>query len=414
MRQGLCAASAVLVALPVFCTATARADEEPLLEKVDVFTARDGDYYHYRVPGIVVSPRGTVLAYCEARRQDGDWADIDIVLRRSEDGGRTWNKRQTLADGSGYTGPKNAASAGRGGAGEGRVTCNNVALIADRKSGAIHGLYCIEYARCYYIRSDDDGRTFTPPRDITPAFEAFRSDYDWRVLATGPGHGIQLSGEGLLVPVWLSLGTGGGGHHPSCVATIYSDDHGDTWQAGDIAADTGPVIKDPNETTAVQLSDGRVLLNVRNEAKALRRATLTSPDGATGWTKIELDDALYDPICMGSLVRLADGAAPHGNRILFSNADSRDFEGKSRAPRGRQNVSIKLSYDDCQSWPVSKSLEPGPSGYSDLAAAADGTAYCIYERGSNQPEKRGALDPAAITVAHFNLAWLTDGEDSDN
>ncbi len=330
MRRSLFVRSAVLLVLPVMCAA-ASAGDEPLLEKVDVFSARDGDYYHYRVPGIVVSRKGTVLAYCEARRQDGDWADIDIVLRRSEDGGRTWGPRQTLADGSGYAGPKNPSAAGRSGAGEGRVTCNNVALVADQQSGAIHGLHCIEYARCYYIRSDDDGRTFSKPREITSAFEAFRPDYDWRVLATGPGHGIQLCDGRLLVPVWLSLGTGGGGHHPSCVATIYSDDGGNSWHAGDIAADTGEEIKDPNETTAVQLRDGRVLLNVRNEAKARRRATLTSPDGTTDWSEIKLDDALYDPVCMGSLVRLAEGPGPRQLHPVFQRRQPR-FRGRQSCP----------------------------------------------------------------------------------
>ncbi len=247
---------------------------EPLLEKVDVFTAREGGYYHYRVPGIVVTPAGSVLAYCEARRQDGDWADIDIVLRRSTDGGKTWSPLQVIADGSRYEGPLNPSSKGRGGAGEGRITCNNVVLIPDHQSGIVHGLFCIEYARCYYLRSDDDGLTFSKPRDITGVFEAFRSDYDWRVLATGPGHGIQLSTGRLLVPVWLSLGTGGGGHHPSAIATIYSDDHGDSWQCGTIAADSTPAVPDPNETTAVELSDGRVLTErpQRSEARAASRA----------------------------------------------------------------------------------------------------------------------------------------------
>ncbi len=134
---------------------------------------------------------------------------------------------------------------------------------------------------------------------------------------------------------------------------------------------------------------------------------LTSPDGAGQWSAIELDDELYCPVCMGSLIRLPAGKDAKGTAILFSNPDSRDAQGTQRHNRGRQNVSIKLSRDDCKSWPVSKPLEPGASGYSDLAAGPDGTIYCIYERGSMQPKKRGALDPAAVTVARFNLDWLT-------
>ena len=86
--------------------------------------------------------------------------------------------------------------------------------IVDRQSGVIHFLFCAEYARCYYVRSKDDGQTWTEAVDITATFDAFRPDYDWRVLATGPGHGIQLQNGRLLVPVWLSTGTGGHAHRP--------------------------------------------------------------------------------------------------------------------------------------------------------------------------------------------------------
>ena len=99
------------------------------------------------------------------------------------------------------------------------------------KAGVVHLLTCVEYCRCFYQRSDDDGATFSKPVEITKAFEGFRPSYSWQVLATGPGHGVQLKSGRLVVPVWLSTGTIGNGHRPSVCATIYSDDDGATWKA---------------------------------------------------------------------------------------------------------------------------------------------------------------------------------------
>ena len=140
---------------------------------------------------------------------------------------------------------------------EGQITFNNPVAIVDR-AGPVHFLYCVDYGRCFYLRSDDDGVTFSKPVEITRTFEQFRKDYDCRVFATGPGHGIQLKSGRLVVPVWLSAGTGNNGHHPSVVAVIYSDDAGKTWQRGDIVANETDPLRDPNETAIVQLADGRV------------------------------------------------------------------------------------------------------------------------------------------------------------
>ena len=157
------------------------------------------------------------------------------------------------------------------------------------------------------MRSDDDGETFTEPVEITPAFERFRPEYAWRVLATGPGHGIQLSGGRLLVPVWLSTGTGGHAHRPSAVSVIYSDDHGKTWKRGDIVvAHPNPV--NPSETAAVELADGRVMLNIRHESEPHLRGVSVSRDGVTGWSPMRFDEALPEPVCFGSLVRLSQAA----------------------------------------------------------------------------------------------------------
>lgn len=384
---------------------------EALLEKVDVFEAKTGGYALYRIPGIVVTPAGTVLAYCEARRTgSGDWDSIDVLLRRSTDGGKSWQPARHIAN---VSGPKTQSSViARKGAATNDVTYNNPVAIPDR-NGAIHFLFCLEYMRCFYQRSDDHGVTWSTPVEITAAFDKFRPEYDWKVIATGPGHGIQLKNGRLIVPVWLSTATGRGGHRPSVTSTIFRDDGGKTWQRGDIAVPNNEEWVNPNETVVVQLSDGRVMLNVRNESKPNRRLVTTSPDGATNWSKPRFDDALREPICMASIVRVSEAGDGGQNRIVFANPDNlirADGKESPGVSRDRKNLSIKLTRDEGETWPVNKVLEPGFSGYSDLAVAKDGTILCFYERGSTDGKSGTRTDK--LTLARFNLEWLTDGRDA--
>ena len=160
----------------------------------------------------------------------------------------------------------------------GDLTINNPVAIVDRQNGAIHFLYCAEYARVFYMRSDDDGKTFSRAVEITSVLDTFRPEYAWRVVATGPGHGIQLTNGRLVVPVWLAIGTSGNGHKPSLAATIVSEDHGVTWKRGEIALpDTADWIC-PSETIVVQLADGRVQLNARSMSKANRPSPSVAQD----------------------------------------------------------------------------------------------------------------------------------------
>lgn len=394
------APAAALLALVLPCCAG-----EPMIEKTDLFEANQGGYTLYHIPGITVTAKGTVLAWCEARKKGSDWDAIDILLRRSADNGRTFDAARKIAEVKGpitknpfalklkFVDPKD-------------VTYNNPVLISDR-DGTVHALFCVEYMRCFYRQSIDDGATWSEPVEITATFEGFRKAYDWKVLATGPDHGIQLKNGRLVVPVWLSTGTGGNAHRPSVTATIYSDDGGRTWRAGEIAVPCTATWINPNETVAVELSDGSVMLNVRNESKAHRRLVTVSRDGATGWSEPRFDEALKEPICMGSLVRYPArfGAASAG--LLFSNPDNLTCKGGKEVPgknRDRINLTVKFSTDEGLTWPVSRVVEPGPSMYSDLAVARDGTIFCFYGRSVKTGVNNFAGD--RLTLARFNLEWL--------
>ncbi|CAN5814380.1 hypothetical protein BH11VER1_BH11VER1_40170 [soil metagenome] len=385
---------------------------EPFLEKVDLFQGgEDPAYKLYHIPGIVVTAKGTVLTWCEARKRAAgvsDWDDIRILMRRSTDDGKTFSAPKSIAD---VPGPKakNPFALKMKNVDPNDVTYNNPVMIAD-KDGTVHMLFCLEYMRTFYQRSTDDGVTWSVPVEITSAFEGFRKTYDWKVLATGPDHGIQLKNGRLVVPVWLSTATGGNAHHPSVTATIYSDDQGQTWQAGEIAVPNTEEWIDPNETIAIELADGSVMLNVRSESKANRRLTTVSKDGATGWSTPKFDDALLEPICMGSMVRYSLDKP----RILFCNPDNLSRADGKEAPgknRDRKNLSIKLSYDEAKTWSVNKVLEAGPSMYSDIAVTPKGTILCFYGRSGNNTGL-AFFAGGYLTVARFNLEWLTDGKDS--
>lgn len=381
---------APLTLLLVIAALVTRADADaPLLETSEVFPPKLNGIARYRIPGIVVTAKGTVLAYCEARKNNSsDWGEIEVHLRRSTDGGRTWEPSRPIAhraeriEGN----PRKKDEAG-----EREQTVNNPVAIVDRVTGAIEFLYCVNYARCFSMRSTDDGLTWSEPVEITASFEPFRKKYDWKVIATGPGHGIQMKSGRLVVPIWLAYG-GIGDHNPSAAATIHSDDHGKSWKAGDLCLPNEGDLGDPNETMITERSDGRVMLVARSVSRASRKIITTSADGATGWSQPVFHEQLWEPICMAGLATHPSGV------LLFSNPHTLALDKEGRPIPGgrgkRRNLSIKLSRDDGQTWPVNKTLEPGPSAYSDLAVLPDGTVLCLFERADS------------IDCARFNLAWL--------
>lgn len=367
-----------------------------MYKRTELFRADEQGYKTFRIPAVAAMDSGAVLVFCSARRETGDWADINLALRRSLDGGNTWQPMRIIA-GENITGP-----------------ADNPVPIVDRDKKVLHFLYQENYARLYYISSKDDGETFSDPVDITAALDSLQAVYPWKVFAPGPGHGLHLQNGRLLVPIWMSdgsgkeMGAGNLGHRPSAIATIFSDDEGKSWEAGELVANhDGHTIINPSENVAVELSDGRVMLNIRSESTKNRRLITTSDNGSSNWSPIRFDATLFDPVCCASLIRLSFNPSV----LLFVNPDSSQLNpvrpGKASYPR--ENLTARVSFDDGVSWPVSRVLDSGVAGYSDLAVDANGNAFCFYEHGGFHKEVNGVFYQGknlGMSVLHFDLAWL--------
>jgi len=321
---------------------------------------------------------------------------MDILMRRSTDQGRTWEPAHNIANVPGPK-PKNPV---RLNAKTNEFTYNNPIAIADR-DGTVHFLFCLEYMRCFYQYSKDDGLTWSRPVEITQVFETFRPRFNFRTVATGPGHGIQLQNGRLLAPVWISLGQGGGNHSPNLNGSIYSDDHGTTWHAGELAVTDKNFASSSSETEFVQLADERVMLSVRAGTKDNHRVFSVSDDGVTKWSRLRTARDISEIGCMAGFVRHSTIPVSDRNRILFSLPNPRN--GSSE----RKNLSIWMTYNEGESWPVCKTLESGPSAYSDLAVLPDGSILCFYEAAN--PSREQTSPYGFLTLARFNLEWLSDG-----
>ncbi|MBR0509237.1 MAG: exo-alpha-sialidase [Clostridia bacterium] len=297
----------------------------------------DKGYCRYRIPGLIPLPDGKLLACCECRDGDSDWARIDIRVSEIDPASGARSER-LLVHAPGQT-------------------LNNPTLIAD--GNAVHLLYCENYRRAFYMRGSADGRTWGDAVEITEAFGGVKRFFS--VLAIGPGHGICTKAGRLIVPVWLAYNrTDPQAHHPSFIATLYSDDGGGRWQAGETI--DSPALKDPSECNIAELPDGRFLLMIRNENPEHIRFASISGSGVSGWSSPFPLPALPDPICQGSL-------AIHKNRLLFVNCKHRTH---------RKNLTLSVSGDLFQTLKAVPVDSEG--GYSDIAVTGD-TAYILYEQG---------------------------------
>jgi sialidase-1 len=378
----------VWLGLPWLAVAAVGLSAAELIEQTDLFINGQDGILQYRIPVLLTSNQGTLLAVCDARVEKGGDApnNIDIVMKRSTDGGRTWSPLRTLMDN------------GKGAAGD--------ALgLVDRQTGTIwvfavyfpEGIGAVTAqpglsgptATYWAVKSDDDGASWSAPIDLTAMFKR----PEWRGGSVGPGTGIQLRNGRLIVPRY-SFGGPAGGPMPATAFVNYSDDHGQTWQIGGMTTPGEAT----NECQAVELEDGSLLLNMRNvvNGRGNFRKTARSLDGGQTWSALVDDTGLIEPEngCQASLLTYTTQSNGGRGRLLFSNP----------ASLRRNNMSIRLSYDDGKTWKEVRQLHGGPAGYSSLAVLPDLTIACLYERGDQRYYEK-------ITFARFNLEWLTQGRE---
>lgn len=301
-----------------------------------------------RIPGMVVTARGTLLAYWELRH-GGDLECYALALRRSEDGGATWSPTRQLV--TVY--------------GDDRL--NNPVMVA-RRDGTVCFLWSPDYARVLCAVSGDDGLTFHSQTEITPALAAVRArdGYDWDVCALGPGHGIELRDGALLVPFWLA-NSGEGKHRPSAAGVLRSEDGGQSWQAGRLITGRDGHFKNPSEASLAELPGGGILMNLRHEGDTHCRAMALSRDGGYSFGEPALRPDLPDPICLGSMT-----IHPTKNLLAFCNCGSQT---------GRENLTLRFSTDGGATWPAAHKIAD-LGCYSDLAFSPDGKRiYVFYEQG---------------------------------
>jgi sialidase-1 len=326
----------------------------------ELYTGGTLGYNAYRIPSLVVTTKGTVLAFCEGRRNSiSDKGDIDLLLRRSTDDGATWSD-QTIAYAEGD--------------GE-EITIGNPCPVVDRDTGIIWLAFCRNNRDVFMTHSTDDGKSWTKPTEITA--DVKKKSWGW--YATGPGHGIQIAHgkhKGRMVfPCDHCTPTGDRSH------VFVSDDHGKSFM---LTKATGWQM---NECEVVELADERLLLSMRNTFKKGARAFATSDNGGATWSEPQLDPQVYCPECQSSIHRYSW----EPSILLYSGPGGPD----------RIKMTVRVSYDEGKTWPAARLLkEEGGSGYSDLAVLPDGTVGCLYEDGWKKP----------IVFAKFPLDWITEPE----
>jgi sialidase-1 len=335
---------------------------------VDVYKKGEFGYPNFRIPAIVLSNEGTLLAFAEAR-QGGDHSKNDIVLRRSTDNGQTWGPLQVIAEMGGDSLNDPAAVV---------TDSGRIFLFFQRFPEGVHtrtmdhtiialpGYGGPRNVQAFLTYSDDDGTTWSEPRDVSREFRAEDC------IATGcPGVGIQLTrGDHkgrTLFPIYEAL-PDGEGDRVWRNRIVYSDDGGDTWQRGGRVPHDLP--GQGNECQAVELSDGGILLSARNQGGDPYRKSAVSRDGGATWSPMRLDTDLVTPACQASVIRQSwpeDGVS----RLVIAipNTETK-----------RLNGTAFVSTDEGETWQKHSVIYPRSFAYNCLVRMPDGQVGCLYER----------------------------------
>lgn len=323
-------------------------------------------YACYRIPAIVRTPAGTLLAFAEARRSScADFGDVRIVMRRSKDEGKTWSAPETAAE-------------------NGSLQAGNPAPVVDTRDrrypkGRVFLVYCTGDAseaavmrgegsrRIWFRTSSDEGQTWSQPVEITASVKL----PGWHHYATGPGHALQLmhgrhAGR-IVVAANHSENDPQPAGHSYAAHDFYSDDHGASWKLGETLAWPGS-----NESTAAEAADGTIVMNSRDQSGASRaRIIAISKDGGARWDQVFVAKDLPDPVCEGSML----GYDNHDlHALLFSNPGS---------TTERRDLTISVSTDGGRTWPGHTLVAQGAAAYSDIVLLKGDLLGVIWERGNS-------------------------------
>lgn len=353
--------------------------DEPVT--VNIFTPGDEDSKFYRIPAIVTAPNGSFVVATDRRKvvQLDLPNPIDVVIKTSHDGGLTWGATKLIAGNN----PKGYGDS---------------ALIVDKQTGNILCLFngnngffqstSTDPIRNYLSISKDNGETWSEPKDITYMLYGAECDHperqtwDGMFLTSGAGHQLR-SGRLMVVGVVRKHLTAGLFNY-----VVYSDDHGETWDVG-----ISPATSGGDESKVIELNNGDVMMSIRH--KPYRFQAISHDKGLTFDPQENRPD-MVDPACNGDIIRYTSTKDGYDkDRILFVN---------DHHPSLRENVSIKVSYDEGKTWAYSKVIYPGDAWYSAATIRQDGMIAVYFERVDDQA--RSNMD-----LMLMSLEWITDGAD---
>ena len=353
-------------------------------ERTVLFNMGDYDSQYWRIPALVTAADNSLVAVVDKRGSSlGDLPNtISIMSRRSTDNGKNWSEPVVVAQG-----------------GNGK-TYGDPAVVLDKKTGNLicmfvgdQGLWnATPYNRqgIYVSKSTDNGVSWSEPVAITD--QVYANHSGWYAGFAGSGHGLCLK-DGRLMFVLAIRATSATGV-PLHNYAIYSDDGGDNWTLSTNAATTVG-----DEAKVVELEDGDILMSIRNPSKG-NRIFCKSTDRGQTWGKAYFETELKDPACNGDIIRYSystDEGSEGKSRLLHSLPESTTT---------RENVTVYLSEDDGETWPIKKRLVDGYSAYSSLTVLPDGTIGALVEEGkwdSNLPGEDGFQ----LVFYRFTMDWLT-------
>lgn len=336
-----------------------------------LFRNGEGGYQCYRIPALIQTPQGVLFAFAEGRKTNcEDFGNVDILLKKSVDGGRHWSQMEVVAD---YGELQAGNPAPVVDLYDPRYPQGRIFLFYNTGDASEHEMRLGKGTReVWYISSVDQGQTWSSPKNITNQVHfnstSSHEERDWRTHATTPGHAIQFKRapyQGrIYVPANHSQGIPQEGFNEYRAYGFYSDNHGEDFKVS-------PDLNTPssNEGIGAELPDGSLLLNVREQNGATKqRLVALSKSGGEFWDSETFDPELISPVCQSSIV-LFEGS--QDTLLLYSGPNSNSK---------REKMTVKGSLDFGKTWKYQKEIYPGTAAYSDLVQIDADHIGLFYER----------------------------------